>query len=130
MEAFERLFSSGRFRLDTAAKGGFSGSATAVLPGFLSDRVADPQDLGLRLSVNGVVRQNGSTADMVFSVAHVVWYLSQFMVLHPGDLVNTGTPAGVGAFHRPPRWIQPGEVLTSEIEGVGSIVTRFVAAGG
>ena len=55
----------------------------------------DPQALGLRLSVNGVVRQKGSTSNMVFPVAHIIAYLSQFMVLHPGDVINTGTPAGV-----------------------------------
>ena len=60
-----------------------------------ADEVADPQALGLRLWVNGVERQNGTTANMIFGIRHIVWYLSQFMVLHPGDVVNTGTPAGV-----------------------------------
>ena len=60
-----------------------------------ADEVADPQNLGLRLWVNGELRQDGTTADMIFGVDHLVWYLSQFMVLHPGDIINTGTPAGV-----------------------------------
>ena len=61
-----------------------------------ADEVADPQALGLRLSVNGDVKQDGTTADMIFGVAHLVHYLSQFMVLRPGDVISTGTPAGVG----------------------------------
>ena len=60
-----------------------------------ADEVGDPQDLGLRLWVNGELRQDGNTANMIFGVDHVVWYLSQFMVLRPGDVINTGTPAGV-----------------------------------
>ena len=60
-----------------------------------ADEVADPQALGLRLWVNGEFRQDGDTRDMIFGVDHVVWYLSQFMVLRPGDVINTGTPAGV-----------------------------------
>ncbi|HEY2792430.1 MAG TPA: fumarylacetoacetate hydrolase family protein, partial [Micromonosporaceae bacterium] len=60
-----------------------------------ADEVPDPQNLGLRLSVNGEKRQDGHTSNMVFTVAHLIWYLSQYMVLEPGDLINTGTPAGV-----------------------------------
>ena len=65
-----------------------------------ADEVPDPQALGLRLWVNGEPRQDGSTPDMVFGVHHLVWYISQFMVLRPGDVINTGTPAGV-ALGRP-----------------------------
>jgi 2-keto-4-pentenoate hydratase/2-oxohepta-3-ene-1,7-dioic acid hydratase in catechol pathway len=93
-----------------------------------ADRVADPQSLGLRLSVNGVVRQNGTTADMVFSVAHVVWYLSQFMVLHPGDLVNTGTPAGVALGLPDHPYLREGDVVELEIDGLGAAKQRMVAA--
>ena len=59
------------------------------------EEVGDPQDLGLRLWVNGDLRQDGSTKNMIFGVDHVVWYLSQFMTLYPGDVINTGRPAGV-----------------------------------
>jgi len=84
-----------------------------------ADEVADPQQLGLRVTVNGESRQHGSTADMIFSVNHVVWYVSQFMVLEPGDIINTGTPAGV-AMGRPDKpYLKPGDVMELEIDGLG-----------
>ena len=64
-----------------------------------ADEIGEPQDLAVRLWVNGRLRQNGSTKNMIFDVAHIVWYLSQFMVLRPGDVINTGTPAGVALGH-------------------------------
>jgi 2-keto-4-pentenoate hydratase/2-oxohepta-3-ene-1,7-dioic acid hydratase in catechol pathway len=85
-----------------------------------ADEVPDPQDLRLRLSVNGVKRQDGTTADMVFSVAHIVWYLSQFMVLEPGDLINTGTPAGVAMGLPDQPYLREGDVVELEISGLGS----------
>jgi 2-keto-4-pentenoate hydratase/2-oxohepta-3-ene-1,7-dioic acid hydratase in catechol pathway len=84
-----------------------------------ADLVDDPQALGMRLWVNGVVRQDGNTANMLFPVAHLVWYLSQFMVLHPGDLVNTGTPAGVGLGMPVPEYLKAGDVVELEIDGLG-----------
>ena len=84
-----------------------------------SDQVGDPQALGMRLWVNGVIRQDGNTANMLFPVAHLVWYLSQFMVLHPGDLVNTGTPAGVGLGMAVPEYLKAGDVVELEIDGLG-----------
>lgn len=83
-----------------------------------ADEVADPQALGLRLSVNGELRQDGTSGDMVFTVAYLVWYLSQFMVLHPGDLVNTGTPAGV-ALGTGAAYLRAGDVVELEIDGLG-----------
>ncbi|MEX2422962.1 MAG: fumarylacetoacetate hydrolase family protein [Acidimicrobiia bacterium] len=85
-----------------------------------ADDVSDPQALGLRLSVNGVERQSSTTADMIFGVHHIVWYLSQFMVLEPGDLINTGTPAGVGLGLKPPTYLRPGDVMELSIDGLGS----------
>ena len=85
-----------------------------------SDEVPDPQALELRLSVNGVERQSSTTADMIFGIPHIVWYLSQFMVLEPGDLINTGTPAGVGLGLKPPTYLQPGDVMELSIDGLGS----------
>ncbi|MEY9844091.1 2-keto-4-pentenoate hydratase/2-oxohepta-3-ene-1,7-dioic acid hydratase in catechol pathway [Streptacidiphilus sp. BW17] len=85
-----------------------------------ADEIPDPQALGLRLTVNGEVRQNGSTSNMIFGVRHVIWYLSQFMTLHPGDVVNTGTPAGVAMGLPNQPWLNPGDVLTLEIDGLGS----------
>jgi 2-keto-4-pentenoate hydratase/2-oxohepta-3-ene-1,7-dioic acid hydratase in catechol pathway len=84
-----------------------------------ADEVPDPQNLGLRLWVNGRQRQNGTTKDMVFDVGHLVWYLSQFMILEPGDVVNTGTPAGV-ALGRPDHpYLRAGDVVELEIDGLG-----------
>lgn len=84
-----------------------------------ADEVPDPQALSMTLDVNGERRQTGSTATMVFSVAHIVWYLSQFMVLEPGDVINTGTPPGVGMGMDPQVFLQDGDVMELEIEGLG-----------
>lgn len=83
------------------------------------DEVVDHQNLGLRLSVNGVVRQDGNTRDMIFGVNHLVWYLSQFMVLEPGDLINTGTPKGVSMGHDDVPFLKAGDVVEASIEGLG-----------
>jgi 2-keto-4-pentenoate hydratase/2-oxohepta-3-ene-1,7-dioic acid hydratase in catechol pathway len=93
-----------------------------------ADEVADPGKLGLRLSVNGTPRQNGSTADMIFDVAHLIWYLSRHMRLEPGDIINTGTPAGV-ALGRPDQpYLRPGDVVELEIDGLGRARQQFAAA--
>jgi 2-keto-4-pentenoate hydratase/2-oxohepta-3-ene-1,7-dioic acid hydratase in catechol pathway len=81
--------------------------------------VADPQALGLRLWVNGEQRQDGTTATMIFGIDHVIWYLSQFMVLHPGDLINTGTPAGVALGLPGTPYLRAGDVVELEIDGLG-----------
>jgi 2-keto-4-pentenoate hydratase/2-oxohepta-3-ene-1,7-dioic acid hydratase in catechol pathway len=93
-----------------------------------ADEVADPQDLRLSLSVNGVKRQDGTTADMVFGVAHVIWYLSQFLVLEPGDLINTGTPAGVAMGIEGQPYLRAGDVVELEIAGLGSSRQTFEQA--
>ena len=85
-----------------------------------ADEVADPQDLRLRLSVNGTVMQDGTTADMIFGVDHLVWYISQFMVLRPGDVINTGTPAGVALGRAEAPYLRPGDVVQIEIDGLGT----------
>src|SRR6185436_10042309 len=74
------------------------------------DEIPDPQNLGLRLSVNGVLKQNGNTRDMIFSVAQLVSYISRFMSLQPGDVILTGTPAGVGLGQKPPVYLKAGDV--------------------
>jgi 2-keto-4-pentenoate hydratase/2-oxohepta-3-ene-1,7-dioic acid hydratase in catechol pathway len=82
--------------------------------------VADPQDLELRLWVNGELKQDSSTGDMIFTVAEIVHYLSQFMVLRPGDLINTGTPQGVAMGQPEPKpYLRDGDVVELEIEGLG-----------
>jgi 2-keto-4-pentenoate hydratase/2-oxohepta-3-ene-1,7-dioic acid hydratase in catechol pathway len=84
------------------------------------DAVADPQNLAMWLKVNGVQMQSGRTATMVYSVAHLVAYLSQFFTLHPGDVVSTGTPPGVGMGMKPPRYLKAGDVVELGIEGLGT----------
>ncbi len=83
------------------------------------DEVADPQKLAMWLTVNGVTRQDGSTKTMVFGVAQLVSYLSQFMTLHPGDVISSGTPPGVGLGMKPPVYLKPGDVVELGIEGLG-----------
>jgi 2-keto-4-pentenoate hydratase/2-oxohepta-3-ene-1,7-dioic acid hydratase in catechol pathway len=83
------------------------------------DEIADPQSLGIRLRVNGELRQDASTKNMIFSVRHIVWYLSQFMVLQPGDLINTGTPAGVAFGANPFPYLRESDVVELEIDGLG-----------
>ncbi|WP_086831350.1 fumarylacetoacetate hydrolase family protein [Streptomyces sp. NRRL B-24572] len=85
-----------------------------------TDEAGDPQALGLRLSVNGVARQNGTTKNMIFGVAHIVWYLSQYMVLHPGDVINTGTPAGVALGLPGAPYLRAGDVVELSIDGLGT----------
>lgn len=84
-----------------------------------ADEVPDPQALALRLWVNGELRQDGTTAEMIFGVHHLVWYLSQFLVLHPGDVLNTGTPAGVALGHPDVGYLRPGDVVELQIDGLG-----------
>jgi 2-keto-4-pentenoate hydratase/2-oxohepta-3-ene-1,7-dioic acid hydratase in catechol pathway len=91
------------------------------------DQVADPQNLGMWLTLNGKTMQNGSTKTMVYGVAHLVSYLSQFFTLHPGDIISTGTPPGVGLGMKPPLYLKPGDVVELGIEGLGQQRQRVVA---
>ncbi len=84
------------------------------------DEVADPQDLKMWLKVNGQTVQDGSTKTMVYGVAFLVSYLSQFMSLRPGDIISTGTPPGVGMGMKPPRYLKSGDVIELGIEGLGT----------
>ncbi|WP_062308203.1 fumarylacetoacetate hydrolase family protein [Alicyclobacillus sendaiensis] len=92
-----------------------------------ADEVGDPQQLGLRLYLNGELRQNSTTADMIFSVAHVIADLSRIMTLEPGDLVYTGTPEGVILGRAEKVWLKPGDVVACEIDGLGRLENRLVA---
>lgn len=83
------------------------------------DEIADPQDLAMWCDVNGERMQDGSTRTMVYGVKHLVSYLSQFMTLHPGDVISTGTPPGVGMGKKPQVYLKPGDVVTLGIEGLG-----------
>jgi 2-keto-4-pentenoate hydratase/2-oxohepta-3-ene-1,7-dioic acid hydratase in catechol pathway len=91
-----------------------------------SDEIPDPLALRLRTWVNGELRQDAKTADLIFDPAVLIEHLSTAFTLEPGDLVSTGTPAGVAAAMKPPRWLAPGDVVRVEIEGVGAIENRVV----
>jgi 2-keto-4-pentenoate hydratase/2-oxohepta-3-ene-1,7-dioic acid hydratase in catechol pathway len=91
-----------------------------LAPWFVTaDEIPDPRQLGLRTWVNGVLRQDGGTKDMIFDVAFLVWYLSQFMTLYPGDIINTGTPSGVALGLPDHPYLRAGDVVEMEIEGLG-----------
>jgi 2-keto-4-pentenoate hydratase/2-oxohepta-3-ene-1,7-dioic acid hydratase in catechol pathway len=90
--------------------------------------VPDPQRLGLRLAVNGQTRQDGNTGNMIFGVGYIIWYLSQYMVLEPGDLINTGTPAGVALGLPDHPYLRDGDRVELEIDGLGRAEQWFVAA--
>ena len=94
------------------------------------DEVPNPQALSMYLDVNGECRQNGSTGTMVYGVAHLVSYLSRFMSLHPGDIISTGTPPGVGKGMKPPTYLKAGDVVTLGIEGLGEQKQEIVASDG
>ncbi|MBY5350243.1 fumarylacetoacetate hydrolase family protein [Rhizobium leguminosarum] len=91
------------------------------------DEIPEPQNLGMWLTVNGQKMQNGSSKTMVYGVAFLVSYLSQFMSLHPGDVISTGTPPGVGMGLKPPRYLKNGDVVELGIEGLGTQKQTFVA---
>lgn len=91
------------------------------------DEIANPHDLKMWLSVNGKMMQDGSSKTMVYGVAHVVSYLSQFMSLHPGDIISTGTPPGVGLGMKPPQFLKAGDVVELGIEGLGTQKQTFKA---
>lgn len=84
-----------------------------------TDEIPDPQKLGMWLEVNGKRRQNGNTNTMIFGVAHLVHYISQFVTLEPGDLISTGTPPGVGLGQKPPVYLRAGDVVRLGIDGLG-----------
>ncbi|MGX7894900.1 fumarylacetoacetate hydrolase family protein [Tsuneonella sp. HG222] len=92
-----------------------------------ADEIPDPQNLALRCLVNGVVRQQSNTDNMIHTVAAQIEYLSTAMTLEPGDLIATGTPEGVGAGMDPPRFLQAGDVVRCEIDGIGAIENRVAA---
>jgi 2-keto-4-pentenoate hydratase/2-oxohepta-3-ene-1,7-dioic acid hydratase in catechol pathway len=92
------------------------------------DDVGDTTDLQLWLEHNGIPRQHGSTQDMIFSAPYIIHHLSQFMVLEPGDLINTGTPFGAGKDLSPPQFLRPGDIITCGADGLGRQHQTVVAA--
>lgn len=93
-----------------------------------ADEIPDPAALGLRSRVNGEVRQDGSNRDWVFPLPHLLAALSHTMTLEPGDLVSTGTPAGVGHFRSPPAYLRAGDVVELEIDGIGTLRNPVASA--
>jgi 2-keto-4-pentenoate hydratase/2-oxohepta-3-ene-1,7-dioic acid hydratase in catechol pathway len=119
------------FFTTTIPSGAFNSSADTFAPlgPFLvtRDEIPDPSHLNMWLKVNGLMRQTGSTSDMIFDVPTLVSYLSEFMSLLPGDVISTGTPAGVGLGMRPPKYLKPGDVVELGIDGLGESRQTLVA---
>lgn len=92
-----------------------------------ADEIPDPQQLGIRLRVNGVLKQEASTADMIYSVQTIIAILSQGMTLEPGDIIATGTPSGVGFARNPPEYLKAGDSVEAEIDGIGLIRNGVIA---
>ena len=89
--------------------------------------VPDPHALAIRTIVSGEVLQDSTTANLIFGVDEIVSHIAKTITLEPGDLILTGTPAGVGVFRRPQRLLEPGDEVTIEIEGLGSLTNPVVA---
>jgi 2-keto-4-pentenoate hydratase/2-oxohepta-3-ene-1,7-dioic acid hydratase in catechol pathway len=125
-------FSERDFQFNRGGQGfkGKSADTFAPLGPFLAtrDEIADPQDLALRLGVNGKAKQSGWTRDMIFSVVELVSYISRFMSLQPGDVILTGTPAGVGLGQKPLVYLQAGDVVTASITDLGEQTHKVVGA--
>jgi len=91
-----------------------------------ADEIPDPQQLSLRLRVNGVLKQEGHTSDMIYSVKTIISILSQGMTLEPGDIIATGTPSGVGFARNPPEFLKAGDVVETEIDGIGGLRNEVI----
>ena len=102
---------------------GFCPAGPKVVP---SSEIPDPQNLQIWSKVNGEIRQESSTSDMIFHVPHLISYISQFMTLLPGDVIATGTPGGVGAGMKPPQFLKVGDVVELGVEGIGEIRQEIV----
>jgi 2-keto-4-pentenoate hydratase/2-oxohepta-3-ene-1,7-dioic acid hydratase in catechol pathway len=94
-----------------------------------ADEVPDPQKLAVKTLVNGEVRQDSSTSEMLYPVDHLIYFLARGMTLEPGDVLLTGTPHGVGFAMDPPRFLNPGDVVECEVEGLGTLRNRIVTPG-
>src|SRR5438876_6990033 len=113
----------------TTTKGKSADTFAPIGPWVVTaDEVAEPQKLELWTTVNGERRQRGSTSDMIFSVRELVAYVSRFMSLRAGDILSTGTPAGVAHGMKPPRYLEPGDVVEMGITGLGTQKSRIVGA--
>jgi 2-keto-4-pentenoate hydratase/2-oxohepta-3-ene-1,7-dioic acid hydratase in catechol pathway len=92
-----------------------------------ADEVADPHNLAISLTLNGEVMQNSNTRNMIFKIPRLIAFLSSVFTLEPGDIIATGTPAGVGFARKPPRWLKPGDEMTVRVEGLGELTNPVIA---
>ena len=93
-----------------------------------ADEIADPQQLPIRLRVNGVTKQESNTSNMIVSVRQIIALLSHILTLEPGDIIATGTPSGVGFARNPPEFLKAGDIVETEIEGIGLLKNPVVQA--
>jgi 2-keto-4-pentenoate hydratase/2-oxohepta-3-ene-1,7-dioic acid hydratase in catechol pathway len=91
------------------------------------EEVSDPHNLSVRMVINGETLQNGNTSQLIFNIPRLIAFLSSVFTLEPGDVVSTGTPAGVGAARKPPRWLLPGDDVAVQVEGIGELRNPVVA---
>jgi 2-keto-4-pentenoate hydratase/2-oxohepta-3-ene-1,7-dioic acid hydratase in catechol pathway len=91
------------------------------------DEIPNPHELNIKLSIDGQVLQDSNTRQLIFKVPELIAYLSNIVTLDPGDLISTGTPSGVGLGRNPQRWLRPGEVMRTEVEGIGTLTNPIVA---
>ena len=92
-----------------------------------ADEIEDPHNLDISLTLNGEVMQNSNTRNLIFRIPHLIAHLSSVFTLEPGDIIATGTPAGVGFARKPPRWLRPGDEMVTTIEGLGELHNPIVA---
>jgi 2-keto-4-pentenoate hydratase/2-oxohepta-3-ene-1,7-dioic acid hydratase in catechol pathway len=92
-----------------------------------ADEIEDPHKLAISLTLNGEIMQSSNTCNLIFGVPQLIAFLSSVMTLHSGDIISTGTPAGVGFARKPPRWLRPGDEVAIEVEGIGRLVNPVVA---
>jgi 2-keto-4-pentenoate hydratase/2-oxohepta-3-ene-1,7-dioic acid hydratase in catechol pathway len=92
-----------------------------------ADEIEDPHNLDIKMTINGEVLQNSNTRELIFRIPDLIAYLSSVMTLESGDIVSTGTPAGVGLGHKPPRWLKPGDECVVTISGIGELRNPVVA---
>ena len=91
------------------------------------DKISDPQNLNLKSYVNGKIRQNGNTSDMIFGVYSLISYISRSITLEAGDLISTGTPSGVGIFKKQKKMLNPGDTIICEVEGIGRLENKVIS---
>jgi 2-keto-4-pentenoate hydratase/2-oxohepta-3-ene-1,7-dioic acid hydratase in catechol pathway len=94
-----------------------------------ADEIADPHNLDIRMTIGGEVLQHSNTRELIFKAPELISYISAVTALEPGDIISTGTPAGVGLGRSPQRWLQPGETMVAEVEGLGQLINPVEAAG-